>query len=388
MSVTKAKGFIASGIASGIKGGGALDLALVASTTGPVSAAAVFTTNLASAAPVQLSRRHLEVTSGVARAVILNSGCANAATGAAGLADSIATCSSLAEALGSREEEILVCSTGLIGFALPVEKIISHVDELVAAAGSSQADGDLAATAILTTDTHAKQVVVEGDGFVVGGMAKGAGMIAPNMATMLVVLTTDALISPDQLAHALQLGVADSFNELIVDGCTSTNDTVVLLASGEAGEVNREQFEDCVARACADLAYQLAEDAEGTTRVVSITVEGAVSIEDAKRAGRKAALSLLVKTSFYGADPYWGRILSELGSSGAAFDLDRVSIAYGGIAVCRGGVGIDHDQDAVATHMKLDHVLVTCDLGLGDKSATIFTTDLGHGYIDENMRTS
>jgi glutamate N-acetyltransferase/amino-acid N-acetyltransferase len=219
-------------------------------------------------------------------------------------------------------------------------------------------------------------------------MAKGAGMIAPNMATMLVILTTDAKVAPERLAKALKAGVADSFNELIVDGCTSTNDTVILFASGEAGEVDEESFDDAVARACADLALQLAEDAEGTTRVASITVERARSVADAKRAARQVALSLLVKTSLYGADPYWGRVVSELGASGADFDLDRVSVAYGGVVVCRDGVEVEHDREEVAKHMKETHVQVTCDLGLGDASATVLTTDLGHGYIDENMRTS
>ncbi len=303
MSVTKAKGFSASGMSCGIKESGDPDLSIVVATDGPVAAAGVFTTNLATAAPVQLSRRHLAATSGYARGVILNSGCANAATGAPGLAAAEATCAAVAKRLGAKSEEILVCSTGLIGIDLPVNKILTHVDELVSSMGSEEADGLRAAEAILTTDTHAKQVVVQGDGFVVGGMAKGAGMIAPNMATMLVVLTTDAKVEPELLRQALVHGVADSFNELIVDGCTSTNDTVILLASGEAGEVDREEFEDAVARACTDLALQLADDAEGTTRVALITVRGAKSIADAKLAGRRVALSLLVKTSLFGVIP-------------------------------------------------------------------------------------
>ena len=303
MSVTKAKGFSASGMSCGIKESGDPDLSIVVATDGPVAAAGVFTTNLATAAPVQLSRRHLAATSGYARGVILNSGCANAATGAPGLAAAEAICAAVAKRLGAKSEEILVCSTGLIGIDLPVNKILTHVDELVSSMGSEEADGLRAAEAILTTDTHAKQVVVQGDGFVVGGMAKGAGMIAPNMATMLVVLTTDAKVEPELLRQALVHGVADSFNELIVDGCTSTNDTVILLASGEAGEVDREEFEDAVARACTDLALQLADDAEGTTRVALITVRGAKSIADAKLAGRRVALSLLVKTSLFGVIP-------------------------------------------------------------------------------------
>ena len=388
MSVTRPEGFIASGIACGIKRTGDLDLSFVASTNGPIPIAAVFTTNRAAAAPVQLSRTHLETTQGMARAVILNSGCANAATGAPGLSASRATCKELARAIGAKEEEVLVCSTGLIGIPLELEKITSHIDHLVKSAGPSRDDARRAATAILTTDTHAKEVLIEADGFVVGGMAKGAGMIAPNMATMLVVLTTDAKVSPTQLSGALKSGVADTFNELIVDGCTSTNDTVMIFASGAAGAVDPGAFEDAVARACAELAFLLAEDAEGTTRVASIQVTRATSIADAKLAGRQVASSLLVKTSLFGSDPYWGRIVSELGASGANFDIDLVSIAYGGVVVCRNGVETDHDSNAVRDHMQLSHVRVTCDLGLGVAEATILTTDLGHGYIDENMRTS
>lgn len=388
MSVTRPKGFIASGISCGIKDSGAPDLALVATSGKAVPAAAVFTTNRATAAPVQVSKRHLASTSGMARAVVLNSGCANAATGEPGIAAALLTCERLAKALGANAEEVLVCSTGLIGISLPVDRIVGHIDDLVATAESGPDAGERAAEAILTTDTHAKQVVIESDGFLVGGMAKGAGMIAPNMATMLVVLTTDAKVSSEALERALKLGVADSFNELIVDGCTSTNDTVILLASGEAGEPDPDLFDQAIAEACANLAAQLAEDAEGTTKVASITVRGAQSVEDAKRAGRQVALSLLVKTSLFGSDPYWGRIVSELGASGAAFDLDLVSIAYGDVVVCREGVGIDHDHEAVAAHLKLGHVQIVCDLGLGDGEATILTTDLGPGYIDENMRTS
>lgn len=388
MSVTKPEGFIASGIACGIKASGDLDLSFIGSAYGPIPVAAVFTTNRAAAAPVQLSRQHLKSTQGMARAVILNSGCANAATGAQGLSDSRTTCEELAQAIGCESEEILVCSTGLIGIPLELDKITSHIDDLVASAGPSRDDARRAATAILTTDTHAKEVLIEADGFAVGGMAKGAGMIAPNMATMLVVLTTDAKVSPTQLSGALRNGVADTFNELIVDGCTSTNDTVMIFASGVAGEVDPVAFEDAVARACAELALLLAEDAEGTTRVASIHVTGAKSVADAKRAGRQVALSLLVKTSLFGSDPYWGRIVSELGASGADFDIDHVSVAYGEVVVCRNGVEIDHDSTAVSDHMQLSHVRVTCDLGLGAAEATILTTDLGHGYIDENMRTS
>ena len=294
MSVTAPAGFRASGLAVGLKASGDLDLAVVAAVSGAVPAAAVFTTNGAAAAPVQVSRANLAASGGRIGAVVLNSGGANAATGQAGLAASRATCSALAGALGLDEEEVLVCSTGLIGFQLPVERILAGIPTIAAALGSTTADGLLAARAILTTDTHAKEVLIEGEGFKVGGMVKGAGMIAPNMATMLCVLTTDAEATSEELAEALGAAVRDSFNELVVDGCTSTNDTVVVLASGAAGPVAPDALTDALAAACADLAGLLAEDAEGTTKVASIVVRGAASDADARLAGRRVANSLLV----------------------------------------------------------------------------------------------
>jgi glutamate N-acetyltransferase / amino-acid N-acetyltransferase len=388
VSVTAPKGFLANGVAAGIKVSGDPDLALVRAASGPVSAAAVFTTNGAAAAPVVRSRANLAATGGRVAAVILNSGCANAATGASGAAASAATCAAVAKEIGVRPEEVLVCSTGLIGVPLDIDRLLAAVPALAAGVGPTEKDGLAAATAILTTDTHAKQVVIEGEGFRVGGMVKGAGMIAPNMATMLCVLTTDAEATGEELAVALRAAVTDSFNELVVDGCTSTNDTVIVLASGEAGPVERGALADALRAACADLAAQLAEDAEGTTKVARIVVAGAKSDADARLAGRRVANSLLVKTSFFGGDPYWGRIVSELGASGAAFDIDLVSVAYGGVRVCEQGVEIEHDRDAVAAHMAGDHLEIHCDLGLGSFSAAVLTTDLGHGYIDENMRTS
>ena len=240
----------------------------------------------------------------------------------------------------------------------------------------------------MTTDTHPKEVLIERAGFRVGGMAKGAGMIAPNMATMLCVLTTDAAVTGDILAIALRRAVGASFNELIVDGATSTNDTVIVLASGEAGSPDVTALGDALEAACVDLAEQMAADAEGTTKVALIEVVGAASSEDARRCARGVANSLLVKASFYGGDPYWGRIVSELGSAGAAFDIDRVSVAYGGIVVAAHGVDVTHDAAAVAAHMSGDRIEIRCDLGLGGGAALVRTTDIGHGYIDENMRTS
>ena len=387
MSVTAAAGFVAAGVAAGIKSSGRPDLALVATADGrPVAAAGVFTRNLMTAAPVLTTRAHLEATAGQAVAVVLNSGNANAATGEQGLADAEAMCAAVASELGVPAEQVLVCSTGLIGIPMPIDVITAGVPALVSA---RSADAALeAATAIMTTDTVPKQVVVDGGGFTVGGMAKGAAMLSPNMATMLAVLTTDAAASPDQLKAALVAGVADSFNALDVDGCTSTNDTVLLLASGLAGPVDQGALVAAVSEACASLAAQMCADAEGATKVVRMTVTGAVSDDEAKRGARYVSRSNLVKCSWYGCDPYWGRIASDLGSCGIAFDPSRLTVSYGGITVCRGAVDADHDVAAVAAHMRGRHLDVVADLGLGDGSATILTNDLTHAYIDENMGTS
>jgi glutamate N-acetyltransferase/amino-acid N-acetyltransferase len=388
VSVTAARGCEASGVACGIKESGALDLALVAARSGPVPAAATFTTNRAAAAPVVVSRTHLAATGGLAAGVVLNSGCANAATGERGHAAAVDTCDALGDALGVGGDAILVCSTGLIGPHLPLDRLLGGIPALLAARSATPAGGDAAARAIMTTDTHPKQATVEGPGFTVGGMAKGAGMIAPNMATMLAVLTTDAQVSPDLLQRALTRAVAASFNELIVDGATSTNDTVILLASGEGGPTDLATLTSALEATCVDLAEQMAADAEGTTRVAIIHVSGAASDADARLCARKVAGSLLVKASLFGADPYWGRIVSELGSSGAEFAIDRVTVAYGDTVVCAGGVDAPHDEAALAAYMAGARIEIHCDLGLGSGGALVRTTDLGHGYIDENMRTS
>jgi glutamate N-acetyltransferase/amino-acid N-acetyltransferase len=248
-----------------------------------------------------------------------------------------------------------------------------------------------AAEAILTTDTRAKETMIGQGWLTVGGFAKGAAMLAPNLATMLAVLTTDATVTGEELAEALQAAVAGTFNALSIDGCTSTNDTVIVLASGKVGKPPKGAFADALGLACEDLAAQMADDAEGATKVATIRVTGAASGDDARRAARKVAESQLVQCSLHGADPYWGRIVSELGSSGAAFDADKVSIAYGGVVVCRGGVAAGHDQaDAakVKSHLEGRMVEVAADLGLGDGEATFLTTDLSPAYIAENMRTS
>lgn len=387
MSVTAAQGFVANGVACGIKPTDELDLALVATDDGaPVAAAAVFTSNRAVAAPVQVSRAHLERSGGQAAAVVLNSGNANAATGERGRVDAEETCALTAAQLGCRPDAVLVCSTGLIGIPLPMEPVRQGLPSVVA--GLTADGGQAAAEAILTTDTVTKQVALVSDRVTVGGMAKGAAMLAPHMATMLAVLTTDAQLEPPALEDALRSAVQGSFNSLSVDGSTSTNDTLVLLASGRRGPVSEDAFADVLARACAHLAEQMAADAEGATKLARVMVHGAASDEEAHVAARKVADSLLVKCSLYGQDPYWGRVVSELGSAGVGFDPDRVSVAYGDVVVCRDGVAASHDPAAVSEHLSQRHVAITADLGLGGGRSVVLTSDLTHAYVDENMKTS
>jgi glutamate N-acetyltransferase/amino-acid N-acetyltransferase len=389
VSVTAPAGFVAAGGPVGIKVSGEPDLAVVATADGrPVSAAGVFTTNLAPAAPVQVSREHLAKTGGSAAAVVLTSGNANAATGAPGRAAALSLCRRVAEEVGAEPAEVLVCQTGLIGVPFPIDAVLGRVAPVVAGRGHEEQHAASAARAILTTDTVAKEAVVRARGFTVGAMAKGAAMLAPRMATMLTVVTTDARLDPAPLHDALEAAVGPSFNALTVDGCTSTNDTVLLLASGLAGPVDPDDFAAALGEACASLARQMAADAEGATKVVAVRVTGAASDAEAHRAARQVAESQLVKCSLNGEDPYWGRVVSELGTAGVAFDPDLVAVAYGGITVCSGGVASDHDAQAVRAHMAGRHLELSCDLGLGPGSGAVLTTDLGHGYIDENRTTS
>ncbi len=390
MSVTAPAGFVAAGVAAGVKPAGGLDLALVATEGGrPVPAAAVFTSNRMTAAPVLTTRAHLRATGGRASAVVLNSGNANAATGAPGRSHAEAMCAAVAGELACAADEVLVCSTGLIGIPLPIDRVTAATPALV---GALRADGQTdAAEAIRTTDTHRKESVARRGRVTVGGMAKGAAMLAPDMATMLAVLTTDADADTAALQAALTAGVADSFNALVVDGCTSTNDTVILLASGAAGPADgrtEADLADGVAQVCADLAGQMAGDAEGATKVVRLRVRGAATADDARIGARVVATSQLTKCSWYGADPYWGRIASDLGSAGIAFDADRVAVAYGPHTVARDGVAVSHDADALARYMAQRHLEITADLGLGPGRAMVLTNDLTHGYVDENMGTS
>ncbi len=399
MSITAASGFEAAGIACGIKSSGAPDLAVVAvASHAPVTAAGVFTNNLACAAPVQISRRHLK--NGQAAAVVLSSGNANAATGEQGRRDALLMCQLAADSLGVATDDVLVCSTGLIGIPMPMAPVEAGVPKAVAALAGGAPAGATAADAILTTDTVRKEGIATatlagGSTITVGGMAKGAAMLAPAMATMLAVLTTDADVGPDALQQALSAGVTNTFNSLLVDGCTSTNDTVLVLANGVAGNPtiaaggpDHDALTAAITSVCDQLAEAMAMDAEGATKLARITVTGAASDDDAHRAARQVAGSQLVQCSLYGCDPYWGRVLSELGTSGAQFDPEQVEIAYNGITVCRDGVAVARDEQALTTAMAGRNIDITCDLRAGSGQATMRFTDLTHAYIDENTGTS
>jgi len=401
VSVTAAKGFVAAGVAAGIKETGALDLSLVATADHrPVTAAGVFTTNLVAAAPVQLSRRHLAGEPRAA-AVVLNSGNANAATGEPGLLVAEGTAAVAAEALGCDRSHILVCSTGLIGIPMPMSPFTTGIPAAAAALAATPEAGRSAAEGIMTTDTVAKEAIatfeVGGCAVTVGGMAKGAAMLSPAMATMLAVITTDAVVESRTLQLALTRAVDDSFNLMTTDGSRSTNDTVLVLAGGAAGHspigagtAEAHALTDALTAVCASLSDQMASDAEGATKFVRLTVKGARSNAEALRAARAVAQSQLVKCSLFGGDPYWGRILSELGASGSFLDPDRVDIAYNGFTVCVGGVAATggFDAEALAKSMRQKEIEVTADLRLGNGEATVTTVDLTPGYIDENMRTS
>ena len=387
MTVTSVSGFLATGTSCGIKPSGSSDLALIARTDGvPVTAAGVFTSNKMTAAPVQICREFLAATNGQAAAVVLNSGNANAATGEKGKSDARAMAAVTAEQLGCKAEEVLVCSTGWIGYPLPIEKIKRGIQE---AAKSLDPEGGLnAAKAIMTTDTVPKTVEIEKETFTVGGIAKGAAMLEPNMATMLAVLTTDAQVEASSATKMLQDAVAGSFNCLTVDGAESTNDTVLLLASGESGPTNQEELGEALKEACASLAIQMADDAEGSTKTVFLSVTGAMTDAEALKGARDTANCQLVKCSWYGEDPYWGRIAAEMGAAGISFDPETITISYGGQVVYAHGEAQSVDENLLKEHMAGRQIKLDVDLGQGSGTAQIVTTDLSHAYIDENMRTS
>jgi glutamate N-acetyltransferase/amino-acid N-acetyltransferase len=392
--VTAPSGFRATGIAAGIKASGALDLALVLNEGPDYAAAGVFTRNQVKAAPVLWSQQVL--TTGRLRAVLLNSGGANACTGAGGFQDTHATAEAVAAALSdwgteTGPVEVAICSTGLIGDRLPMNKVLAGVTDIVHELGGGLTGGDEAARAIMTTDTVPKQVALHhsidsGANWTVGGMAKGAGMLAPSLATMLVVLTTDAVADAAALDTALRRATAKTFDRLDVDGSCSTNDTVLLMASG-ASEIapSQEDLDAAVLRVCDDLCAQLQADAEGVTKRVAITVTGAPSDDDAVTAARIVARDSLVKTALFGSDPNWGRVLAAVGMVPFEIDAQRITVSFNGFPVCIDGAGAPGAREVDLSGADIQ---VTVDLKLGDGEATIRTTDLSHAYVEENSAYS
>ena len=387
MSVTAAEGFRAIGLAAGIKASGKPDIALVANDGPKDAAAAVFTSNRFPAAPILWSRQALADKS--ARAVIVNSGGANACTGPQGFADSHEMAERTAEALQATgldfgAGEVVVCSTGLIGELLPMDKVRAGID---ACAGSLSTDGgEAAAAAIMTTDTVPKLAVGEGNGYVIGGMAKGAGMLAPGLATMLVFLTTDADVDAADLEAALKHATSKTFDRIDSDGCMSTNDTVVVMANGASGTTpDQAEFTAVLTDVCADLARQLIADAEGASKDIAITVHQAASEQEGVDAARAISRSNLLKCAIHGEDPNWGRVLSALGTTQAAFESDQVDVAINGVTVCRGG-GVGDDRDLVDMSDRDVHIDIY--LSAGDAEATIWTNDLTADYVHENSAYS
>ncbi|NIH84125.1 bifunctional glutamate N-acetyltransferase/amino-acid acetyltransferase ArgJ [Amycolatopsis granulosa] len=384
MTVTGPKGFRAAGVAAGIKASGALDLALVVNDGPDQAAAGVFTRNVVKAAPVLWSQevlRHKRL-----RAVVLNSGGANAATGPGGFQDTHATAEKVAELLEVGAIDVAVCSTGLIGERLPMPAVLSGVDAAVKALDTTAESALAAASAVMTTDTKPKQTLQPGGGWSVGGFAKGAGMLAPNLATMLSVLTTDAAVDPDALDAALRAATRVTFDRLDVDGGTSTNDTVLVLASGASGITpGLDEFTDVLTAACMDLVQQLRADSEGVTKEVDVVVRGAASEQDAINVGRTVAEDNLVKTALFGSDPNWGRIAMAVGRAQAEIDPGTLSITINGVTLFAGGTTA---ADRSAADLSGRAVEIVIDLGIGSSEATIFTTDLSHAYVEENSAYS
>ncbi|GAA2325551.1 bifunctional glutamate N-acetyltransferase/amino-acid acetyltransferase ArgJ [Streptomyces violaceusniger] len=383
MSVTAAQGFTASGVAAGIKENGNPDLALVVNTGPRLAAAAVFTSNRVKAAPVLWSEQ--VVKGGQVSAVVLNSGGANACTGPLGFQDTHATAEKVAEVLGHSAGEVAVASTGLIGVRLPMDAVLSGVGK--AADALSPHGGEKAAIAIKTTDTVHKTAVVQSPaGWTVGGMAKGAGMLAPGLATMLVVLTTDADVDTPGLDTALRAATRTTFDRIDSDGCMSTNDMVLLMASGASGVApDAAEFAEAVREVCADLARQLIGDAEGASKDIRIEVVGAATEDDAVEVGRSIARNNLLKCAVHGEDPNWGRVLSAIGTTSAAFEPDQLNVAINDVWVCKNG-SVGEDRELV--DMRYREVRITADLAAGSASAVIWANDLTADYVHENSAYS
>jgi glutamate N-acetyltransferase / amino-acid N-acetyltransferase len=391
MTVTHPKGFRASGVAAGLRSvGEGPDVALVVNDGPDTTAAGVFTANRVKAAPVLWSQQVLRA--GIVRAVVLNAGGANACTGPQGFQDTHATAEHTAARLsasgGGRvvvgPADVAVCSTGLIGERLPMSKLLSGVDAAVK--GLHRDGGPAAARAIMTTDTRPKTTTVAGPGWSVGGMAKGAGMLAPGLATMLCVLTTDAVADSAVLQEALTRATAVTFDRVDSDGCQSTNDTVLLLASGASGmSPTTAELTAAVTAACRDLALQLLSDAEGSTKDIAIEVRAAESEADAVEVGRSIARNNLVKTALYGSDPNWGRILAAVGTTSARFEPDQLAVAVNGVWVCRNGAAA---EDRSKVDLSGRAVTVVVDLGAGSAAATVWTNDLSVAYVHENSAYS
>jgi glutamate N-acetyltransferase / amino-acid N-acetyltransferase len=382
MSVTAPLGFRAAGVAAGLKESGARDVAVVINDGPSRAAAGVFTANRVKAAPVLWTQQVIR--GGRVRAVLLNSGGANACTGPEGFQDTHASAKRLAAALDDSAGETAVCSTGLIGVRLPMDNLLAGLDAAVTEA--SRVGGLAAADAIRTTDTVTKIAFQRVDGYTVGGMAKGAGMLSPALATMLCVLTTDASMDAVALDTALREAVRVTFDRLDTDGCMSTNDTVLLLASGAAGTApDPGEFTTVLTSVCADLARQLQLDAEGASKAIAVEVVGAASEADAVTVGRSVARSALLKCAIAGEDPNWGRVLSAVGTTGAAFEPDRLNVAINGVWVCRNGCAGD---DRSKADLRPRDVRITIDLSAGPSSATINTTDLTTEYVHENSAYS
>jgi glutamate N-acetyltransferase/amino-acid N-acetyltransferase len=382
VSVTAAAGFRAAGVAAGLKESGDPDVAVVVND-GPLDVAAgVFTTNRIQAAPVVWSRQVL--TSARLRAVVLNSGGANACTGPEGFADTHATAEHLAALLEIGAGEVAVASTGLIGVRLPMSQLLPGVDKAVAQLGTD--GGPAAAEAIRTTDTVAKQAVRSAGAYTIGGMAKGAGMLAPSLATMLCVVTTDAVVSADVADRALRSAVSATLSRVDSDGCLSTNDTVLLLASGASKHTPDEaEFAALVREVCADLARQLLADAEGSSKTITIDVVSAATEDEAVMVGRTIARNNLLKCAMHGEDPNWGRVLAAIGTTTATFEPDALDVAMNGVQVCRGGA-VGEDRSLVDLSGR--DITITVDLHAGAASATIWTNDLTADYVHENSAYS